>query len=366
MSPASETPAETPAEQRRPARLAALDVVRGAAILSMLVAHGVPFLWPTGVSRGLELGLGAVNAVASPLFGLAMGAAASLVWARPGAMRQWPRRALTDTGRGVAVFVLGILLVQLDTWVAIVLHVLGLLMVIGLPVAALAAAGMGRGPAAMRLRWGLMSLALALFVVAPWVTGAIAPADERLPNGTTGGLAEVWAALVAGQSYRAVSLLPFFALGAVLAVTGILARPRRLALVSLLASAVLLPTYAVVRTSRDIALSGDPVDQLFDLTLVAVAVTMAAGVVGWSAREAVWRPLADLGAIALSVYALQLLVLRPLMEWPAWATSRSVAWLSVAILVLVPSALAVVWRRRVGPGPLEGVVALVTGKGRAT
>ena len=366
MTSASELGAETSAARSGPVRLPALDVLRGAAILAMLIAHGVPFLWPTGVSGALELGLGAVNAVASPLFGVAMGAAAALVWARPGSRHRWRRRTMTDIVRGVAVFAIGMLLVELDTWVAIVLHVLGVLMVIAVPVAVLAAAGTGPGSAAGRLRWALIGLTLVLFAAAPWVTGSVAPAEDRLANGTTGGLTEVWAALVAGQSYRAVSLLPFFALGAVLAVTGLLARPRRLSVVSLVASAALVPAYALVRTSRDIALSGDPVDQLFDLTLVAAAVTVVAAVVGWAAQETLWRPLADLGAIALSVYALQLLVLRPLMDWPAWATSRSMAWLSVALLVLVPSALGVLWRRRVGPGPLEGVVALVTGKGRAT
>ena len=48
-------------------RLPALDVLRGSAILCMLIADGMPFLWPTGVSRPLEVVLGAISAVASPL-----------------------------------------------------------------------------------------------------------------------------------------------------------------------------------------------------------------------------------------------------------------------------------------------------------
>lgn len=342
-------------------------MLRGVAILAMLIAHGVPFLWPTGVSRPVEMALGAINAVASPLFGLAMGAAAALVWARPATSRTWPRRALTDVARGVVVFATGMLLVELDTWVAIVLQVLGVLMAIGLPVAALAGAGMRPGPWGDRLRWTLLAVTGALFLLAPWVTGAVAPAEERLANGTTGGLAEVWAALVAGSSYRAVSLLPFFALGAVLAATGLLRRPRIL-FAWAASTGLALAALRLAGVLRPAELSGGFMDQWWDLTLVALAVAGVSGIIGFggSSLRPTWRAVADLGAIALSVYALQLLVLRPLMDWGAWRDSAALAWVSMIALVIIPSALMVGWRRILGPGPLERLVALVTGKGRAT
>ena len=347
-------------------RLPALDVLRGSAILCMLIAHGMPFVWSTGVSRPREVVLGAINTVASPLFGLAMGAAAALVWARPAMSGAWPRRVLTDIARGVVLFALGMVLVKLNTWVVIVLHVLGMLMIIGLPIAALAGASMRRGTRGSGMRWLLGSLTLALFALAPWVTGAVAPAENRLSNGETAGLAEIWAALIAGYSYRAVSLLPFFALGALIAAAGLLDRPRRLSVASLVATVALVPAYVLVRRSREIALSGDPVDQLFDLTLAAVAVTFVAIAMGAIPRKALWRPLADLGTIALSVYALQLVVLRPLMRWQAWTTSGAMGWVSLLVLVSVPSVLMIGWRRVIGPGPLEFVVAQITGKRRAT
>lgn len=353
--------------QVRTERLGVLDVLRGVAILAMLIAHGVPFLWPTGVSRPLEMILGAINAVASPLFGLAMGAAAALVWARPATIRTWPRRVLTDVARGVVIFAIGMLLVELDTWVAIVLQVLGVLMIIGLPVAALAGAGMRPGPRTDRLRWVLLAVTLSLFLLAPWVTGTVAPAPDRLANGTTGGLAELWAALVAGWSYRAVSLLPFFALGAVLAASGLLRRPRTL-FGWAAPAALALVALRLVGALRPAELSGGFMDQWWDLTLVVLAVAGVSGIVGFggAALRSTWRSVADLGAIALSVYALQLLVLRPLMDWGAWRDSSALAWVSMVALVLIPSALMVGWRRILGPGPLERLVALVTGKGRAT
>ena len=356
----------SPVDRGVGARRESLDVLRGAAILCMLVAHGVPFLWPTGLSRPQEVVLGGINAVASPLFGLAMGAAAALVWGRASMSGQWSRRVLTDVARGALLFILGMLLVELRTWVAIVLQVLGMLIVIGLPIAALAGTSMRRGTRGGSLRRLLAGLSLVLLVMAPWVPGAVAPGQERLSNGTTGGTAELWAALVAGQSYRAVSLLPFFALGALVAATGLLDRPRRLGELSLLATAGLAPAYLLVRRPAGGTLSGDFVDQLFDLALVALAVTLVALAVAATTRRGILRPLADLGAIALSVYALQLVVLRPLMGWEGWTTSATLGWASLLVLVSVPSALMIGWRRILGPGPLERVVALVTGKGRAT
>jgi len=348
-------------------RLEVLDVLRGVAILAMLIAHGVPFLWPTGVSRPVEMTLGAINAVASPLFGLAMGAAAALVWARPTTVRTWPRRVLTDVARGVVIFAIGMLLVELDTWVAIVLQVLGVLMIIGLPVAALAGVALRPDPDASRVQWLLLAVTVTLFVLAPWVTGTVAPAEERLANGTTGGLAEIWAAFIAGWSYRAVSLLPFFALGAVLAATRLLQRPRTLFQWALPAPLV-LAGLRLVGVLGPAELSGGYLDQWWDLTLVTAATAGVSGIVGFGAGalRSTSRAVADLGAIALSVYALQLVVLRPLMEWGAWRESSALGWLSMAALVLIPSAAMVGWRRVLGPGPLERLVALVTGKGRAS
>src|SRR5690606_19419554 len=153
------------------------------------------------------------------------------------------------------------------------------------------------------------------FVLAPWVTGTLAPAAERGPNGTTGGWAEIWVALMAGHSYRAVSLLPFFALGALLAATGLLRRPGSLA-VWAAPVAVVLVGLRLGGVLDSGTLSGDPMDQAWDLSLVALAVLLVGatvGVGGASLRWA-WRPVGDLGAVALSVYALQLVVLWPLMR----------------------------------------------------
>lgn len=356
----------TDARDANPTRVPTLDVIRGVAIVCMLIAHGVPFVRPSGISDRLDLTFGAISAVASPLFGLAMGAAAALVWARPSMAGGWPRRVLNDIGRGVVVFAAGMLLVELDTWVAIVLQVLGVLMVIGIPVAALAGASMRAGAHGARLQGLLGGLTVLCFVLAPVITQAVVPQEERLFNGTTGGLAEVWAAFIAGYSYRAVSLLPFFALGALLATCGLLARPRRLGLLAGAAAVVLVPAYLLLNGPDDVRISGDFVDQTFDAALVALAVTAAAATVALMPSRAVWQPLADLGAIALSVYALQLVVLRPMMDWEGWRVSAGWGWVTLVLFVVVPSAAMILWRRTLGPGPLERVVALVTGKGQAS
>lgn len=348
-------------------RVPLLDVLRGVAILCMLIAHGMPFLVTVTLSEPALLLTSSVNRVASPLFGFVMGAAAALVWSRPEVAGEPVRRVLVDVGRGVVVYAIGVLVVQLNTWVAVVLHVLGVLMIIGIPVAALAGRAILRreadDPTALRL---LGTLTVALFAVAPLATGALAP--ERLPNGTTGGLDEVWAAIMAGSSYRAVSLLPFFALGALVAACGLLVRPRALAIVAGALGAPLLVVVLATGGFGGMVVSGDFSDQTSDLTLVALVVCGVAGAValGGRASAPARSALADLGAIALSAYVLQLVVLRPLMDWQGWLTSEALAWLSLVALVVVPSAAMIWWRRTLGPGPAERLVALVTGGRQAT
>jgi uncharacterized membrane protein YeiB len=348
-------------------RVPLLDVVRGVAILCMLIAHGMPFLVSVTLPESVLLLTSSVNRVASPLFGFAMGAAAALVWSRPEVAREPVRRVLVDVGRGVVVYAIGVLVVELNTWVAVVLHVLGVLMIIGIPVAALAGHAIRRREAgdqtAVRL---LGALTVALFAVAPALTAALAP--ERLSNGTTGGVAEIWAALMAGTSYRAVSLLPFFALGALVAACGLLARPRALAIVAGALGGALLVVVLATGGFGGTVVSGDLSDQTSDLTLVALVVCAVAAAVAFGGRTAapVRSALADLGAIALSAYVLQLVVLRPLMDWQGWLTSPALAWVSLVALVVVPSVAMIWWRRTLGPGPAERLVALVTGGRQAT
>ena len=75
------------------------------------------------------------------------------------------------SGRGVLVYALGVLLVEMDTWVAIVLHVLRVLMVLRVPVAALAGAAMRTGLRSGLWRRLLWAATAAAFVVAPWRPG---------------------------------------------------------------------------------------------------------------------------------------------------------------------------------------------------
>ena len=348
-------------------RLLTLDALRGLAIVCMLIAHGMPFLWPTGVSAGVDLASRAVNDVASPLFGLAMGAAAALVWGRDSVARAWPRRVLSDLGRGVVVFAIGMLLVELETWVAIVLQVLGVLMIVGIPLAALAGWAIRNGMHRAMQWWLLAGVTLVLFLLAPWATGVLVPAEGRLPNGTTGGASEIWAALAAGHSYRALSLLPFFALGATIASAGWFERPRRLGLVALPLS-LGLALLTGLGAFGEKALSGDVADQFRDLTLVLGALAAISLLVSLGgALQHASRLVADLGTVALSLYVLQILVLSPMIEWwRPWLHSAAWGWAFLAALVIVPSLVMVLWRRTLGPGPVERLVALVTGKGRAT
>ncbi|HWO50444.1 MAG TPA: heparan-alpha-glucosaminide N-acetyltransferase domain-containing protein [Ornithinibacter sp.] len=61
-------------------RIVVPDVLRGVAILAMLIAHAVPFL--PGAPSALNFLMFNINDVASPLFALVMGMSAQIVTQR--------------------------------------------------------------------------------------------------------------------------------------------------------------------------------------------------------------------------------------------------------------------------------------------
>lgn len=174
----------------------------------MVVAHALPFVSDRLSSTATFL-LMQVNDLASPLFALVMGAAAGLVFPGPSAARGVARA----TVRGLALIALGVGLEQLDHWVAVILHILGLLLIVGTPLLLLGS------------RW-LIGLAAVLVVVGPSVIEAVSRAAGR-GAGSLGQPASGWAAnpvvewLLLNTHYRVLTLLPLFLLGAVLARRGL-------------------------------------------------------------------------------------------------------------------------------------------------
>ncbi|MBO0985750.1 DUF418 domain-containing protein [Rathayibacter sp. SD072] len=347
---ASSTPLRptSSAPRLQPDRVVVPDVLRGVAIVAMLVAHAMPLLPAVSASRPASFVAGNVNDLASPLFALVMGMSASIVLARPGAS---PTRVLVQNLiRGAVLVALGLWLATWGSWIAIVLAFLGIVLVVGTPILLLSSRVVA-------------VVAVVLAVVGAPVNTAVASAVDPVLLGQQSplGFAVRWVFL--DPHYRVTSLLPFFLLGALLLRHGF--RRDRL-LVAL--AAVALPAYAVrplvERAFGVDSASGSHADTLHDLGLVLaahVAVVLLTTVRSPRARPiiaAVFTPFRAVGSLALSVYVLQVGVVVALLASGVVRGVQDPA--GALLLVLGVWAVGVLWWRFVGSGPIEWATRLVT------
>jgi uncharacterized protein len=334
-------------------RLVVPDVLRGVALLAMLIAHANPLLtsqppgWRTIV-------FGNANVVASPLFALVMGLSAQILLQRtPAASRGW--MLLQQFARGVVLIVLGVWMSSWGTWVAVVLAHLGLMLIVGAPLLLLST------------RW-VAAIAIGLAVLSDpinaWARQALAPLVWASPVA-----AEISDWFVLGYNYRLTNLLPFFLLGALLMRHGFGRDPY------LWAMAVVAPIAYAVRpvwnalTDGPNAVSGSFPDTLHDLGLVFavyVVIVLLATVRRPAPARVIaiaFEPLRAIGAVALSLYVLHVGILA------IWArtgftmvTSDVVSW-----LIIVPGMVVAgwLWWRFIGVGPLEYLLGWVTGRPKA-
>ncbi len=318
-------------------RLAGLDVARGLAVLSMLVAH----LSPVGGVLGLS------EYLAAPLFAVVLGAAMGIALARTGTD---PVRFVADNAlRGVLLVVLGLLLQAVYGQVDVALPVLGVLVVVLAPLAV----GLRRLPVlTLGLAAGAAVLGPVLTERARDAVGADPGAGPRLLD---------W--LAAGASHRLVSFLPMALGGLALA----LLLPRLLAWRPAAGVAgVLLAASGVVHALG--AASVDGAAPSSGTTAEVVAGTfLAGGVVAasfaiadlaavgrWGVRAL--DPVLSLGRLALTAYTVQVLVLAlvSLVRDGADDDTWPVLLLTTAIVVGSVWTLDRTW----GTGPLELLVRL--------
>ena len=341
-------------------RLVVPDVLRGIAILAMLIAHAGRLVAPLpGPVHFLQ---GNISDVASPLFALVMGMSAAIVVMKTGVdPRDRALLVLQNAVRGALLVVLGLWLASWWTWIAIVLAPLGVTLIIGTPIVLLST------------RW-VLAVAAGLVVVSQPVI--------VLMNGLLPALYNtVWAFpiewLLTGAHYRALNLLPFFLVGVVLLRHGF--RRDRLLLTLF---AVALPAYMVRPLYENVvapAVGADPetvyaviqsggyVDTLHDVGLVfltyvvivALATVRATG--GERVIAAIFTPLRALGTVSLSVYVLQVAVVAVLAPLPFSMEARWAAWL---IMVVGVSIVGILWWRFVGKGPIEWLLGIVSGRYR--
>ncbi|MFT4135463.1 DUF418 domain-containing protein [Microbacterium sp.] len=323
------------------------DVLRGAAIVAMLVAHAAP-AWGSmpGIVRTVT---GNISNLASPLFALVMGVSAHLLLTRTPPDRRG-LATVQQAARGVVLIVLGVWMHSWGTWVAVVLQYLGVLLIVGAPLALLAT------------RWVAVAAVVALVLSDPvnaWAREHLFP---------TGPLGEPLQWIVLGQSYRLTNLLPFFLVGVLLARHGF--RRDRV----LWAMLVVAPVAYLTRPLGERllgwpdALSGSYADTLHDVGLVFAvyaAVVLLATVDAAPGRRAL-RPvfgfLQAVGQVALSLYLFHIGVL---WVWDVAGWHRypndPVLWATVVLLSL---AVAWAWWRFVGTGPVEWLMGVVTGRRR--
>lgn len=336
----TDAPTAGPAPVSRPAeRVLSLDAARGLAVVAMVVAHGLPWITPL-LSSLPNFVLAQVNDTASPLFALVMGISAGLVFPGPSAGRGFARALV----RGLALVALGVGLEQFDHWAAVILHILGVLLIVGTPLLLLGT------------RW-LLGVALALVAISPFVITAV----TRAGGGEPGGLPPTadWASnplvewLVLNTHYRVLTLLPLFLLGAVLARRGL--RDERAAWWCLIGGLTMAwLSYALELLGVAVVFSGDFPDQLQEngLALAAYGLVTVVALGGEGRADGVGarllRPVALIGRVALSLYVGHVLFLVPLIDrWP------SPDWTPFVIFVVGCLVVSWAWARFIGPGPIE-------------
>jgi hypothetical protein len=314
-----------------------VDAVRGAALVSMYLAHCAPTAGPGHVITLSEY-------ATYPLFALLVGAGAEL----------GPR-----SGRAswVGPLVRGAVLIAaaqvMESWGAQILIVLAHLGVLTWLVAPLV-----RAPSPVVAGVGLGSL-----VVSPHLyqlTGGWS--DATFPGGES--TLRLGRFLAADWPYQIVALVFFASVGILL--TRYVLRPtwatHTQRLLAGLACGVVAVLWIGLHEAGAFAMEAYDVTYrvlTFDALLVVAITLVVAGAAGLLPRAAV--PLAAMGGMSLTLYCLHVWWLGyDVRTLHPGATDDS--WLNVAVLVLGSAALALAWRAvvRVEPwrrGPLEGPVA---------
>ena len=343
----------------------AVDVTRGLALVSMLIAHTAPSNGPGGLLWISEW-------LTAPLFATLIGMGSWLGWRRvgPGARHARRRFLAAVAVRAVALVGIGLLLEQLENQVIIVLVPLGVLTLVAalvawLPTGAVALTGVVATLGGTLLRTELAPLELRLAADGHWA-------------------ARIVDVLATGYAYRVTHLLAWACLGIILArrqelTRGFLgSRPRDhqdprgtwhvvrgdalLAGSALaLAAPMMLALYTERITMRPYI--GTNPEVLFDALLCTGVVCGTAALLPLLPRPVV-APLASAGAMMLTLYVAQILVLSAFVALTAPGTPDD-SWAMLVGLTVGLLGFATTWRAfvRTGPftrGPIEGLIGLAS------
>lgn len=329
----------------RTERLIVPDVLRGIAILAMLIAHANPLL--PQLPGAVRFVIANVNDLASPLFALVMGISAQLVW---NTSRRVSATLLQQVLRGIVLIALGLWMLTWGSWVVIVLPALGVLLIVGAPLLLLGSRALA------------VVLAIVVVVGAPLNELARGQIAQILSSNIVVQQLADWTVL--GHSYRLTNLLPFFLLGALLLRSGL--RRDRTMWIMLAVAPFAYAVRPVLEKGlhQPAAVSGSYPDTLHDVGLVFVAyaaiVLLAELPRRGAVLDGVFAPLRIWGQLALSLYLLHVWIVSLWARSIGWpAVNMPLAWASV---VLLPLAVAWLWWRFVGTGPVEWLMGAVSGR----
>ena len=331
------------------ARIVGLDVARGLAIIGMFAAHVAP--------RADEAEL-FVDGRSSILFATLAGIALGVM---TGQSRPTPRGSRADRllgigARAVILFVLGVTLAGLSSGVAIILDYYAIMFLLMIPVLFLK-------------RWMLAVIAVMLVGLAP-----LLGAGQRDVNYDAGPVALVVDYYLLNGFYPVLIWLPFLVAGLISARSN-LSRPLTQLLMMVLGLFFAVAGYGAALLVPGISAEAHSGSTAEVLGSGGFAIAVIGGLLWATAPErgrpgritrAVLTPVAAAGAMALTLYTLQILALAALVAADENGTDQGLlAWdypgwplligLSVASVVF-----AMLWRRLLGKGPLERVLALVT------
>ena len=342
----------------RSSRIAGLDVARGLAVLGMFAAHmrlgdefrPDPRTW-TAVVDGRS----------SILFATLAGISVALLSGRssPPAGAELARVRVRIAVRAVWVFALGWVLTRLDTFVAVILGVYGVLFVLVLPF----------------LRWPVRRLLVLAGVIAVVGPPLLAVLGQRL---TWAGVEDQQFVFLAVTGYYPALLwLAFVLVGLAVGRLDLGSGSVRRSL-ALAGAAAAVVGYGGGWLSTRLLAGGVPsagpetgftaplgslrvawltgaephsgtTFEVVGSTGVALLVVAACLVLAERLPQ-VTAPLAAVGALALTVYTVQLLAIRVLMDVAPDAARGAGSWAWFAAAALLGAWL---WRRSVGRGPLE-------------
>lgn len=365
-------------------RLDGVDAARAVALAGMVAVHVVPYGDPLDPAVLPDLAGGRSAALFAVLAGVGLALASG--GQTPPTGSRWARLAAATLVRAVLVAAVGLALAELDTGVAVILVYYGLLFVVAAPLLPLRPLPLAVIAVVVAVVVPIVSLSVRADLAPPETANISFDALLEDPLGSlvllllTGYYPVLaWAAyLCAGL---AAGRLDLRARGtAVLLLVG----GAALAVLSALVSAVLLgPAGGLSRMAPgpddprvvaeldeglfgnvpagetawwlavDVPHSSTPLDLLHTtgtaLAVLGLALLLAPLMQNGALPRVVLAPLAAAGSMPLSLYTLHLVVLdrtEPLAGLDSWA-----------LQVLGALVLATAWRRWVGRGPLEAVIA---------